>query len=411
MAKTAKPGVGPIFLTVFLDLVGFGIVMPFLALEARGIYGVSEGVATLLGASYSLAQFVFVPFWGRLSDRVGRRPVLLISVFLTFVTMAALGLALAYGQSVVWLFLARAFGGMATANLGTASAYIADVTTPQDRVKGMGLIGMAFGLGFIIGPGLGGLLAAIPLNGREGPWACFVAAFLSLINLVWVYRGVPESLVVRKKASRSVAKRYLWPLNRERLQVLQGPEPRYGAVMTNFLIILAFSSLEMTFAFFAKDRFSLTTPQVGMLFVYLGVVAAAIQGGFIRRAGARFHDGNLAVVGVILQALGFAGIALAPQWGLGALVTASGALAIGNGLTQPSLSGFLSRRSAPSQQGAVLGVHHSFAALARVFGPALGGYLYTVAGAVAPFWVGGLINLLALGVAVRLRRSPVPAAA
>ena len=157
----AAPRLGAIFLTVFIDLLGFGLVLPFLAKEARDTFGVSAFVATLLGSVYSLMQFLFVPVWGRVSDRFGRRPVLLWSIAGTALTMAGLGVSLAWGTSIAWLFAARIFGGIATANLGTASAYIADITQPEERAKGMGLIGMAFGLGFILGPGIGGALARI----------------------------------------------------------------------------------------------------------------------------------------------------------------------------------------------------------------------------------------------------------
>ena len=146
-----KPSLGAIFLTVFIDLLGFSLVIPFLAEEARDTFGTSEIVATLLGSVYSLMQFLFVPVWGRLSDRVGRRPVLVWSIAATSISMAGLGLSLAWGTSIVWLFLMRTFSGIATANLGTASAYIADITKPEDRARGMGLIGAAFGLGFILG--------------------------------------------------------------------------------------------------------------------------------------------------------------------------------------------------------------------------------------------------------------------
>src|SRR5215467_14501609 len=152
MAERKVPGLGAIFLVVFLDILGFSLVLPFLAEEARSTFGTSEFTGTLLASIYSLMQFLFVPVWGRLSDRVGRRPVMVVSVAATCAGMTGLGLALAYAGNVGWLFAARIFSGVATANLGTASAYIADVTPPKDRAKGMGLIGMAFGLGFILGP-------------------------------------------------------------------------------------------------------------------------------------------------------------------------------------------------------------------------------------------------------------------
>ena len=412
MAKAAKslrtPSLGAIFLTVFLDLIGFGIVMPFLALVARDIYGVSEGVATLLGASYSLAQFIFVPFWGRLSDKIGRRPVLLISVFFSAVTMACLGLALAYGDTIVWLFMARIFGGFATANIGTASAYIADITTNEDRVKGMGMIGMAFGLGFIIGPGLGGWLASYPINGHEGPLACFVAGGLSLINFIWVVFGLPESLPAHK---RSKEKRSLSPLSFEAARKVFSHPFLGRAVLTNFLIILAFSGLEITYAFYAKDAFAMTSSGVGWLFVFMGVIAALVQGGFMRRAGKKYEDSKLAMAGLVMQSIAFFGIMAAPNLGLWALLVFSGLLAIGNGFTQPSLSGFISRRVTPKEQGRILSTHHAFASLARVFGPALGGYCYQAFGGPSPFLVGGVITGLGVFVAYKLLKSPMASGA
>ncbi len=197
--RSGTPGLGPIFLVVLLDLLGFSLVLPFLAKEARDAFHTSPFVGTMLAAVYSLMQFLFVPVWGRVSDRIGRRPVILWSVFATALGMMGLGLGLLYAQSVVWLFLARAASGIATANLGTASAYIADVTKPEDRARGMGLIGMAFGLGFVIGPAIGGALAGIQIGGRTWAVPCFVAATLSFINVAWVYFGLRESLTSIKR--------------------------------------------------------------------------------------------------------------------------------------------------------------------------------------------------------------------
>ena len=189
-----RASLGAIFLTILLDLLGFGLVFPFLSDEARTVFGTSEFVGTLLASVYSMMQFLCAPLWGRLSDRIGRKPVLTISVGMTALSMLGLGSALAWGTSIVTLFAARILGGAATANLGVGSAYIADVTKPEDRAKGMALFGVAFGLGFILGPAVGGLLAEITVNGRHGPLACFVAAALSVVNLVWVGFGLPESL-------------------------------------------------------------------------------------------------------------------------------------------------------------------------------------------------------------------------
>ena len=184
-----KASLGTIFLTVFLDLLGFGLVIPFLPGFARQL-GASDFVATLTGAVYSLMQFLLVPVWGRLSDRIGRRPVLLASIAATAAGMVLLGFA----NTLVLLFAARLWSGMATANIAVAQAYIADVTPPEGRARGMGLIGLAFGLGFIFGPFVGGELARVPIMGRAGALPAFVAAGLSVVNLVLAATLLPESL-------------------------------------------------------------------------------------------------------------------------------------------------------------------------------------------------------------------------
>ena len=278
---TKKPSLGAIFLTVFLDLLGFGIVLPFLAEEARDGFHTSAFVGTLLAAVYSLMQFLFVPVWGRLSDRIGRRPVMVLSVFATFVGMTCLGLALGWAGSVVWLFAARIWSGIATANLGTASAYIADVTPPEERARGMGLIGMAFGLGFILGPGIGGALSDITINGRHGPVACFVAAGLSVVNFIWVQFGLAESL---PKGKRSVSTRRLVPLDIKAAREAFAMPGVAQAVLVNFLIVLSFTNLDQTFRFYNKDVFQMTPLQTGLVLAAVGVVAAGVQGGVVRRA-------------------------------------------------------------------------------------------------------------------------------
>src|SRR5215472_261072 len=288
-----RPSLGAIFLTVFLDLLGFGLVMPFLAEEARDSFGATAFVGTLLSAVYSLMQFLFVPVWGRLSDRVGRRPVLLWSIAATALAMAGLGAGLAWGGSVLWLFAARVWSGIATANLGTASAYIADVTKPEERAKGMGLIGMAFGLGFILGPVLGGLLASYPLGGRHGPYACFVAAGLSVVNLLWASFGLGESVSPERRAQASATPRSLAPLNLDaaRRAFAQPGIPR--AVLVYFLGVLSFSNLDQTFRYFNKDAFSMTERQTGMVLAFIGIVAAGTQGGLVRPLARRYDEAVL----------------------------------------------------------------------------------------------------------------------
>jgi MFS family permease len=399
----AAPRLGAIFLTVFIDLLGFGLVLPFLAKEARGTFGVGEFAATLLGSTYSLMQFVFVPFWGRLSDRVGRRPVLLWSIACTSFAMAGLGAGLAWGKSILWLFAARIFGGIATANLGTASAYIADITKPEDRAKGMGLIGMAFGLGFILGPGIGGVLAKIPVNGHLGAVPCFCAGCLSLVNLVWAALGLAESLPPERRAN--LPPRKLMPLNIQAMREAFALPGVALAVAVNFIVILSFTNLDQTFTFFCGDLFGIDERGTGYVLAFIGTVAASVQGGLVRPLSRRFDESTLIRVGVTLQALAFAGLVAAGAAGARAMLYASGGLiAVGNGLTQPSTAAFISRRAPPERQGATLGTNQSFASLGRTFGPAVGGWLYANVGARAPYAAASMGMVFALALAMGLRR-------
>jgi MFS family permease len=399
----SAPRLGAIFLTVFIDLLGFGLVLPFLAKEAHDTFGVSEFVATLLGSVYSLMQFLFVPVWGRVSDRVGRRPVLLWSIAGTAVGMAGLGAGLAWGQSVVWLFAARIFGGIATANLGTASAYIADITKPEERAKGMGLIGMAFGLGFILGPGIGGILARIPVGGRHGAVPCFAAACLSVVNLVWAALGVAESLPQGKRAA--APPRQLAPLNIRATRAAFALPGVALAMGVNFIVVLSFTNLDQTFTFFCADLFGIDERGTGYVLAFIGIIAAAVQGGLIRPLSKRFDGATLIRAGALLQSVAFAGLVAAGAGSLRPLLYASGGLlALGNGLTQPSTAAFISTRAPADRQGGTLGTNQSFASLARTFGPAVGGWLYVAMGPRAPYTAASIGMVVALALAMGLRR-------
>jgi MFS family permease len=399
----AAPRLGPIFLTVFIDLLGFGLVLPFLAKEARDTFGVTAFEATLLASVYSLMQFLFVPVWGRVSDRVGRRPVLVWSIAGTALSMAGLGASLAWGGSIAWLFAARIFGGIATANLGTASAYIADVTPPSERARGMGLIGVAFGLGFILGPGVGGALAKIPVAGHHGVVPCFVAAGLSVGNLVWVLLGVPESLPIDNRAR--VPRRGLAPLNVTAMREAFALPGVGMAIAVNFLVVLSFTNLDQTFTFFCGDLFGIDERGTGYVLAFIGVVAAGVQGGLVRPLAKRFDESLLIRAGAAVQALAFAGLAFAGTLGSHVMLFASGGLlAVGNGLTQPSTSAFISRRAPVDRQGGTLGTNQSFASLARTFGPATGGWLYSTLGARAPYGAASVGMVVALALAMGLRK-------
>lgn len=406
-----RPSLGAIFLTIVLDLLGFGLVLPFLAEEARDTFHTTAFVGALLGAVYSLMQFGFVPVWGRISDRVGRRPVLVWSVLASGIAMLGLGLGLGWGESVTVLFVARIFGGIATANLGTATAYIADITKPEDRARGMGFVGMAFGIGFILGPGVGGVLAKIAVNGRLGVIPCFVAAALSLINFVWVLFGLPESLPPERRNAPSTTKRPLAPIDFTRAARVFRDRPMARGILTNFLIIVAFTNLDQTFRYLNKDAFAMDALDTGLLLAFIGVVAAGVQGGMIRPLVKRYAESRLIRAGALIQCVAFIMIALSPGVGRWLLYAGSAVLAVGNGMTQPTVSAFVSKRASVREQGEVLGTNQSFAALGRVIGPAFGGWVYEHIGIRAPYFAGAIGMAVALVVALPLAEDAPASAA
>lgn len=404
MSRDRAPSLGPIFLTVVLDLLGFGLVFPFLAEEARDSFHAPAILATALSSVYSLMQFLFVPVWGRLSDRIGRRPVLVWSVLATAIGMAGLACSLAFHLGIWALFAARMWSGIATANLGTASAYIADVTKPEDRAKGMGLIGAAFGIGFVFGPFVGGVLAPILVNGHSGVWPCALAAVLSLVNFTWVFFGVPESFPAEK---RSKAPRSMSPLNIEGIRYAATRPGMLAAVLVNFVVIVSFSELEQTFRWFNKDLFAMDQRSTGYLFGVIGITGAIVQGGIVRRLPKGTEDARVIGVGTALQWFAFALLAISPSVGRWLLYVAGIVLALGNGLTQPSTSAYISKRADAANQGSALSTSQSFASLARMVGPLLGGFFYGSIGPRVPYIVASAGMLFAFVLSLRLPRGAI----
>jgi MFS family permease len=383
---------GTLFFTVFLDLLGFGLVIPFLPGLARDL-GASDFVATLPGAAYSLMQFLFIPVWGRLSDRVGRRPVLLWSIAASAAGMAILG----FGSSLTWLFVARLWSGIATANIAVAQAYIADVTTPETRARGMGMIGMAFGLGFIFGPAVGGILSrySVPGLAQVGALPALVAAGLSTVNLLLALRTLPESLPPEARG-RSV--RRAVPLDLEAFRAAVRVPGVGVAVATNFFVILWFAGMEQTFRLFTDDAFGMSAAATGAIFAVVGVVGAAVQGGLVHALARRFGEARLIVAGPLILAVAFALLGASPTLGAGArvgLYAAAGLIAFGNGIVQPALPAYVSRRAGATEQGLALGTLQSASALGRVFGPAVGGLLYSTFSSTAPYTFGAVGLLFA----------------
>jgi DHA1 family tetracycline resistance protein-like MFS transporter len=382
-----------LFLIVFVDLVGFGLVIPLLPFYALRFTASPQQVTVLL-AVFSLMQLFTAPFWGKLSDRVGRRPVLMVSMAASVLAYVWIGSATA-----LWmLFAARAFAGACAGNIAAAQAYIADVTKPEDRARGMGLIGAAFGLGFIIGPALGGLLAGNDPATADVETPAWVAAGLSLLALCGVVLLLPESRPADQRGrgpSRSRFAAILGVLGRPALSRL---------ILIFFLVILAFAGMESTFALWAIGQFGWGPRQVGYVFSYVGILSAILQGGLIGWLTRLFGEERLLFCGLALIGAGLLTLPFARN--LAVLAPGLTALAIGMGLTQPSLNSLISRRAGREEQGEVLGVSQSVGSLSRVLGPAAAGFFFGELGRNAAFFWGAVLVVAALLVALKLIRSP-----
>ena len=375
---------GILFLTVLVDLIGFGIVLPILPLYAEG-FG-AQGLETgFLISVYSLVQLVMAPLWGRLSDRVGRRPILILGL---------LGSAVAYfifarADSLAALFLSRIIGGIGGSTIPVAQAYIADVTPPERRAGNMGLIGAAFGLGFVIGPLLGGPVLA-PLSPGEPTVPGYAAAALCLLNAVAAILWLPESRDRRAGAttpSRFDLRAALARVARSRQILL--------TLATYLCITMAFSALQPTLTPLASARFGTGAREAGILFGLLGAVSAIVQGGIVRRVVPRTGELVLLRASAVPFAAGLALIGLASDTSL--MFTGLVLLGIGYGGAIPSILGLLSRSVEPEQQGAVLGVGQSVGSCARVLGPAMAGYLFDLR-LFLPYLAGAA--LIAVGTAI-----------
>ncbi len=404
----AGPGKGALtflFLTVLIDLLGFGIVIPLLPVYSQA-YGASEMELGLLFASFSLMQFLFAPLWGRLSDRIGRRPVLIGGLLGTALSYALFGLA----TDMRWLFVSRLLAGFFGANVSTAQAWIADVTSEQNRAKGMGLVGAAFGLGFTLGPLMGGELTRVSLA-APGLFAAALSAAAAALGFFTLKETVG--------AKRSPARLFgLEPLRRAAAQ------PRLATpYVLYFMAIFSFSAFEAMFTRFglavfpglfgvetAIENASLeqimgSAPYAGRYLAGIGVVSAVIQGGLIRRLVPRFGETRLAVWGPAILGLGLAVIAVGGRERSFALVIAGCLLMpLGFGLNNPALNALISRAAPAAEQGSFLGLNQSLASLARVTGPLVAGSVFVALGPWSPFALSALVLACAALVAQRYHR-------
>ena len=395
-----------IFLTVFVDLLGFGIVLPLLPVygkyfaEQHALSQTEVGVVIgLLMASFSLMQFLFAPLWGRLSDRIGRRPVLMIGLFGSVVFYTLFGVATVM-QSLTWLFVSRIGAGIAGATISTAHAYIADTTTLETRAKGMALVGAAFGLGFTFGP-LFGFLAVPSGSGDPGPGPGYAAAALSAFALGLAWFKLPESL----RDDNKHAHRNVFSVGSLGDALAT---PTIGLLLlTTFVCVVAFANFESTLSVFVEDEqgpFGFTYGQLCLTFAYVGLVLTVVQGGIVRRIAGRVSEAALAGFGTLIEIVGFLLLARAGATGSLPLLWASLTIVVsGFAFVTPSLNALISRRSDPAKQGGVLGVTQSVSSLARIAGPLAGLTLFHIrppASSVWPLWLAaalmaaGLVMLL-----------------
>lgn len=432
-----KLSLGVIFLTLYLDLVGFSIIFPlfpemleyYLGLEGEAgflgaILGGLRSIANFAGAGdafmpvlfggflgslYSFLQFAFAPVWGGLSDKYGRRPVLMLTCLGTVLSY----LLWVFSGSFLLLVLARLFGGAMSGNLSVATAAVADVTSEKDRAKGMGLIGAAFGLGFVTGPAIGGISAHWNLLETYPAWASFginpfsvpaiVACALALVNFVWIVARFSESL----PASARVAAHPVRDRNPLRLLRVRLDKPVRRMILVYFVFIFAFSGMEFSLAFLAVERFGFSTKQITILMVYIGVVLILTQGGIVRRIVPKFGEKPVAIAGLVLVLFGFLNLALATNvaW----LYFGLGAMALGSGCAIPSLTALVSLATDAAQQGQAMGSFRSFGSLARALGPIVAATVFWLYGSRISYGFGAALMVLpaiaALKIAVPARKA------
>ena len=373
-----------IFITVFVDLLGYGMVIPLLPFYVTRQSG-GAAVAGALGSLYALMQLLSGPVLGALSDAYGRRPVLLVCLLGTACAYLLLGLA----NSLTMIFVAVMVDGITGGNLTTAQAYIADVTAPEERARGLGLVGAAFGLGLMTGPALGGLLSLY------GLWApAFVACAIALSNVVFGLFVLSESLPPERRTAAPT-----WPRLNSVAQLigLFRLAPIRVLMVTLFTLNLAFAGLQTNFPLYSHARFGWDAVRNGIFFAYVGVCAVLIQGVLLGRLQPRFGEARLVVSGLALMAIGLAGLAVAPwDWTLYPIV---GLVALGTGLSIPSLTSLISRRVAASEQGRVMGGTQALLSLTMILGPTMAGLSFERVGTSAPYWLGGLLAAAALLIA------------
>lgn len=374
-----------LLLVVFINLVGFGVVIPLLPFYAKAMNAAPWQVTTMF-AAYSLGQFFGEPFWGRLSDRIGRRPVLMVTILANAVAYVAL----AFAPNIWVAMLVRLAGGFGSGNISTIQGYMADVTPPEKRAGRMGLLGSAFGAGFVIGPSLGGLLAH-PSAGQLGfQIPLFVAAGMAALAVAGVVLFVAESRAPSAPGAPQ-------PGRREALGQAAAHPVLSRVLLVTLVSTGAFAGMESVFGLWANARFDWGPRQVGLCFAVIGVIASLGQGLLTGRLARRFGEGQVLTTGLSIIAVS---LLVTPFVTVPALATvAVGCTAFGQSLVFPCVAALISRASPPDRQGQMLGLNMAAGSLARIGGPLLAGPLFGLAVG-GPYWFGSALMIPAIGLAL-----------
>jgi multidrug resistance protein len=350
-----------LFLTLFFVMLGFGIIIPNLAYYAKEIGATTTEIAILMSI-YSGMQLLFAPIWGRLSDKHGRKPAILLGLFGNAAALIGFGLATDY----VWLFVARSAAGIASAAvLPSVMAYVADVTTSEERGRGMGLMGAAMGLGFILGPAIGGVMGS-----HDMPF--FVAGGLSLLTFLFALVLLPESLQ-KSPTDEVLGDRHEWVSPREIFRQTTLKSPLTPLFLVAFFSTFSFSGLEMTFPLFIEDKWNYGEREMGWMFMVMGAIVVPLQGGVLGRLINKFGERRIVLIGLLLNALGM--VLLLTAYSFASLTLYLTITGIGNQLIRPTNTSWISKQTRIGQ-GAAIGIMDAFLSLGRILGPLLGGWLY-----------------------------------
>lgn len=375
MKKQASLGI--IFITIFIDLMGFGLVIPVIPTYANKILGIPEAGIGLIIAAYSIMQFLFNPIAGKFSDKIGRRPIILYSLLISVFAYILFSIA----DSFILLLLSRMMAGLGGSNIGAAQAYIADITTKEERTKGMALIGTAFGLGFVFGPVLGGYL-----SGFGYFYVGFSSALASFIALIFAFFFLPESLTQKTENNNTKIfdfKGYSTVL-REKITG--------RLIMIFFVSVFSVANIYGTYAIFTSKELNFSDSEIGLLYGVMGITSIIIQGFLLRIMVKYISEKKLFNISIIFLTVGLFFIPVGLSFTQQIIILA--VMSIGTAVGQPLAMSMISRYTSPEKQGTVLGINQSMASLGRVLGPLWGGFTYQFFGHSSPFITGAFFTFL-----------------